>query len=348
MPKRFTDTNKWNKAWYRKLPVKLKAFWQYICDNCDSSGVWEIDYELASFQIGEDVIEIDLEQFAGKITYLGDDKLFINGFIEFQYGRLSQDCKPHIPVYKLLDKHGIEPDSVSQSSTMGKTHNISKSTRAYVIKRDGKVCTYCLKSVSNFNLVLDHVKPRINGGVDAEENLIVSCRSCNSKKSDFSLEAFVEREGLSKDVLDRVSERLSVSLEEKEQDKEKVKEQDKEKERTSYQLFVDAWNDGISDPVPKIQKLNQKRKNKINYRIAEDPDFAEKFPQIIKKINNSAFLKGDNNNSWVVNFDWVIANDSNYIKILEGNYDGKGSKPKFESAKGDENKYDNYETVHKV
>lgn len=91
--KRFTETSKWNDPWYRKLSCKHKAFWQFICDGCDNAGVWKIDYELASFQIGEVINEADI-----KILNDGKERLVIKGelliirdFIPFQVGNLKGD-----------------------------------------------------------------------------------------------------------------------------------------------------------------------------------------------------------------------------------------------------------------
>ena len=54
MAKRFTDTNKWQKQFIRKLPSAYKILWIYILDDCDHAGVWTVDTEIASIKIGED------------------------------------------------------------------------------------------------------------------------------------------------------------------------------------------------------------------------------------------------------------------------------------------------------
>ena len=44
---------------------------------------------------------------------------------------------------------------------------------------------------------------------------------------------------------------------------------------------------------------------------------------VIKAIDiaaNSDFLKGKNDCNWKMDFDWLIANDTNIVKILEGKY----------------------------
>lgn len=111
--KRFTETTKWDDPWYRKLSPKLKCLWQYICDRCDAAGVIDVDYELASFQIGDDVTEKDLGGFGSRIEQLKCGKWWILRFIPFQYGTLSEDCKAHGPVYSSLCSYGLK-DRVSK------------------------------------------------------------------------------------------------------------------------------------------------------------------------------------------------------------------------------------------
>lgn len=91
------------------LPVKYKAFWFYICDQCDSAGIWEPNIPLATAQIGES-IELNeiLQVFKGRIEALPGDKFWIKQFVDFQYGILSSDCKPHLPILKRLQSLGLE------------------------------------------------------------------------------------------------------------------------------------------------------------------------------------------------------------------------------------------------
>ena len=116
MAKRMTDSAKWKNPWYRKLPPKLKLFWDYICDNCDHAGIWREDYELASFQIGMKVSADDFEEgFGDKVVRLSEDKVFIPAFVKFQYGVLKSDSKPHLSVIKILRDQGINPESLTVS-----------------------------------------------------------------------------------------------------------------------------------------------------------------------------------------------------------------------------------------
>jgi len=91
MPKRFTETTKWEDPWYRKLSSKHKSLWHYICDKCDNAGVWKIDYEMASFYLREDVGPKDLDAINGgkKRVLVEKQYLIVVDFIPFQIGNLK-------------------------------------------------------------------------------------------------------------------------------------------------------------------------------------------------------------------------------------------------------------------
>jgi len=286
MSKRFTDTGIWKKQWYRKLPPRLKCFWAYLLDNCDSAGIWDSDFGLASYQIGEEVAESDLTAFGDRIEKLEDNKYLLNTFINFQYGQLSDKCKPHLPVLRILKKHGLNPTDFLDPDFKGKTHNVSPKTRAFVIERDKKTCAYCERLCSNFDLVLDHVIPRSTNGSDKSENLVVSCRRCNLKKSDFSLEDFIKRNNLPERVLERVSERVSVTLKEKEKDKDKDKEEDKEE-------------GGLGGDFSKFWKTYPHRRDDSNYHAKTAFDMLVNWESVSPgeiingAANYAAFIKSE-------------------------------------------------------
>lgn len=52
--------------------------------------------------------------------------------------------------------------------------------RSRILKRDGHRCRYCRKQATS----VDHVIPHSRGGSDNDDNLVASCRSCNSRKKD--------------------------------------------------------------------------------------------------------------------------------------------------------------------
>lgn len=109
MGKRLTSTNKWDKAWFRKLSPRHKSLWQFLTDRCDQAGIWEIDFESASHFINDTtpITEEDLKAFGNRVEKYDSEKLWIVDFVSFQCGELSQKCPAHKPVFKLLRKYNL-------------------------------------------------------------------------------------------------------------------------------------------------------------------------------------------------------------------------------------------------
>lgn len=105
MAKRFTDSAKWKRPWFRKLPLKAKLAWIYVCDECDHRGVWPYDVTYLSQQIGAKVSEAEfLEWFGRKVAFIAPDEVFIRSFWEFQYGALKPENNAHKAIIALLDR----------------------------------------------------------------------------------------------------------------------------------------------------------------------------------------------------------------------------------------------------
>jgi hypothetical protein len=56
-----------------------------------------------------------------------------------------------------------------------------------VFKRDQFRCQYCGASAPDVVLVIDHIRPVVDGGDDSLLNLLTSCEPCNAGKSDVAL-----------------------------------------------------------------------------------------------------------------------------------------------------------------
>lgn len=119
--KRFTDTGKWKMAWFRELSPKLKAVNDFLCDNCDHAGIWDIDLEGLKFYVNEknakgvlQPISMDeiRQAFQGKVSFIDDDKLFLEPFVLFQYklnslSELRIGNTVHKSIIERLEKYKI-------------------------------------------------------------------------------------------------------------------------------------------------------------------------------------------------------------------------------------------------
>lgn len=91
----------------------------------------------------------------------------------------------------------------------------------------------------------------------------------------------------------------------------------------SREIF-DLWNE-FAGKQPKLRKakvLNKSRAFKIQTRLKEE---LFDFKLILQAIEQQTFLINGNPNSekhsaWRVDLDWIIHNDTNYIKVLEFKY----------------------------
>ena len=62
-------------------------------------------------------------------------------------------------------------------------------------------CPYCGETINQSDAQLDHIYPVSKGGISTEENLIFVCSSCNRKKSNDTIRAFIEGAGFNSDII---------------------------------------------------------------------------------------------------------------------------------------------------
>ena len=97
-------------------------------------------------------------------------------------------------------------------------------------------------------------------------------------------------------------------------------EEDKEKKKIIDYIHIrDMFNDTCVS-FPRLTTLSDKRKQAIKARL--NTYTVEQFGEMFRKAEASSFLKGSNNRNWQANFDWLVK-DSNFAKVLDGNYDDK-------------------------
>ena len=79
-------------------------------------------------------------------------------------------------------EHSRRPNRESVSKRIG-----AKSNRR-LRERANHRCVYC--GAIEGPMHLDHIIPRSQGGSDAEDNLVLACASCNSRRQDMSLHRY--------------------------------------------------------------------------------------------------------------------------------------------------------------
>lgn len=79
--------------------------------------------------------------------------------------------------------------------------------------------------------------------------------------------------------------------------------------------YVDAWNVFAQKyELAKVQSITDKRKKKLKKRVTENQF---EFFAILKAAGAYKFYMGENDRGWKIDFDYIIENEDNYIKILE-------------------------------
>lgn len=101
-------------------------------------------------------------------------------------------------------------------------------------------------------------------------------------------------------------------------------DQDKDKDKDIINNILKTWN----DKMPwKIKSITKDRLKHLKERMSED---GFNLVAICDKILNSEFLMGTRTSpgheNFKADFDWIIKNSTNYIKVLEGKYDNKVKK----------------------
>ena len=119
-------------------------------------------------------------------------------------------------------------------------------------------------------------------------------------------------------------------LEQKQNREEEAEEEDQSKktdlgdEGISVQELFESWNN-LCPPLglSAVRELSPTRKQKAGLRIREHPKVAF-WEDVFASIKGSPFLLGrgqrNGKEPWRMDFDWLIDNDTNCIKVAEGRY----------------------------
>jgi hypothetical protein len=86
-------------------------------------------------------------------------------------------------------------------------------------------------------------------------------------------------------------------------------------------LFVGAWHELTTPPIPRCRELTAKRRRQIRTRLTERP--LTEWREVFTRIQASPFCQGTNDRGWKATLDWVIGSPDVAVKVLEGKYDSR-------------------------
>jgi len=90
---------------------------------------------------------------------------------------------------------------------------------------------------------------------------------------------------------------------------------------TRISTYMHEWNEfAFKNSLSSMTSLTDSRKKKLQARL-KNGDFKKLFGDALIEIKKSQYLLGAK--GWKVSFDWLIKNDENILKVVEGNYRDK-------------------------
>lgn len=303
MGKYLMDSTIWKKEWWRKLPPKIKCFWFYVIQNSNPIGIWEADFGLASFMIGEEILPEDInkypELFQDRFIKLNQSKYFIIPLVPFRYGdprNFSKNSKIHKNILQLIEKYGVMKLIIDE---------IDKN----------KFIDY------DFDPIL---VPSLDPSADPSPDPSAD-PSLDPSLDPYSTPYSTPYNGVN--INKNRNKNKSINY-------NNINKKDLESINT-LMSFVEKWNNfAEKNGIPKVIKLSPLRKSAMKKRLSEKEFDLD---AIFKAIEEQPFLLGENKNNWKIDFDFVFLSTNNYLKILEGKYKQSNNKNKIKK----EGKYDN-------
>jgi hypothetical protein len=98
------------------------------------------------------------------------------------------------------------------------------------------------------------------------------------------------------------------------------------KSNIDYNEIIDLWTENCPN-LSKPTKMTDMRREKIRIRLSEmGKDRASQIAtikEVFAKIGASDFCNGKNDRGWKADFDWILKNESNWVKVIEDKYINK-------------------------
>jgi len=119
---RFTDPNKWEDKWFRKLKPSEKLLWIYLCDKCDNAGFVDFDPELCAFITGmkEEHVLGAIKGLSRGLIGAGDELYFIRNFLRHQKNLpLNSENNAHKQIIRIIEEKISAFDAKDQGAIKG-------------------------------------------------------------------------------------------------------------------------------------------------------------------------------------------------------------------------------------
>ena len=72
----------------------------------------------------------------------------------------------------------------------GRTESMPADEARKIVANPGQ-CPYCKQPIPYRDISIDHIQPRSRGGPDAKENLVFTCRTCNTTKGNLTAQEYL-------------------------------------------------------------------------------------------------------------------------------------------------------------
>jgi hypothetical protein len=118
----------------------------------------------------------------------------------------------------------------------------------------------------------------------------------------------------------------SAPIQERKGEKEEKREEKKcaaASQPASHPLF-EIWNENRGQ-LAEAKVLSKGRLAKCRLRVRDVGE--DRFLAAVRKAASTPFCLGLNDRGWRMDFDWLVANDTNATKVIEGRYDGQPREP---------------------
>lgn len=84
--------------------------------------------------------------------------------------------------------------------------------------------------------------------------------------------------------------------------------------------YANAYN-RERGPLPKVSEFTDSRRKKTRVRMTAGLT-VDQFREVVVRCRGIPFLCGDNASGWRADYDWLMKNDTNIARVLEGKYEG--------------------------